>query len=61
MRPRILYSKLENGQIRQISEHEAQLHLVGGSIPRWDVPVVDLKNKEIIFACTLEEPTDDRK
>ena len=53
MRPRIIYRRMENDQIRQLNEHEANLHFKNGESADWDAPIIDTKSMEIIFKCTL--------
>jgi hypothetical protein len=58
---KVLYQKVLANQITRISDEEAFRLMDAGWSPRWFAPVIDLKNREILFSCTLEEVTDEEK
>ena len=52
---RVIYQKLTANKITQVSDEEAFRLMDAGWKPVWDAPIVDLRSREILFSCALEE------
>jgi hypothetical protein len=54
MRMQLRFLKVDDQQVIPVTHEEAFRLMVLEFVPKWNVPIVDLKNKEIIFTATLE-------
>lgn len=48
------FLKLDGAMVTPVTDEEAFRLMILEYLPKWNTPIVDLKNKEIIFTATLE-------
>jgi hypothetical protein len=56
MRITLKFLKQVDDQVTPVTIEDAFRLMVLEHIPQWNVPIVDLKNKEIFFTATLVNP-----
>ena len=60
MKANVRMLKLDDDQVTPVTAEDAFRLMVLEYIPHWNVPIVDLKNKEIFFTATLVNPNEKR-